>query len=705
MGIIAKDSDFYSLHGIWGAYGTLALGKIGRGAGLVVGNVQPPMRGMYVGYREGNATPKLLPFVPNVKVGLGADAFVADEQDPAATQTGLPPRPILDFFAGKDIVRELSMSGESWSAGRLRFTVTSFFGSVPDPAKATRAALRAGMCPAIYARLSFDNTDSKKPLVGVFGMQGVRRPLSDVSEGKMLGFAHIGDWGFAALPADDISEAMDWMSLPVAFGDRPEGLRRLAADGSLRFEVPAGARREYLIALGVYREGLVTTGMRARAFHSGLFRDLDEALEFALENAQARLAEAARLDAELDAAPISDDRKFLIAHAAHSYNASSELLADEAGVPVYVVNEGEYQMMNTLDLTVDQTFHELAYSPWTIGNELDFFLARYSYRDKYGIAFTHDQGVIDCFTPKGSSSYELPNLKGCFSFMSYEETLNWLLTACLYAENGDDPAWIARNRAAFVDAVNSVLARDANGDGIMDADSPRCQGGSEITTYDSLDVSLGQARNNLYIAVKAWATLICSAKLLDTIGAAGGQGAADCASLAASARISATRAADTVLARVSSDGHIPAVFEGGNDSKIIPAVEGLLYPAFCGVAEAVSANGPWGKLVAALRRHLDVVLVPGVCLDSVSGGWKLSSTSRNTWLSKIFIGQYVAENILGIKDERTARDAAHVAWQCNGSADWAATDQVDSATGKDLGSRLYPRLVSSILWYKKPTKK
>ena len=116
-------------------------------------------------------------------------------------------------------------------------------------------------------------------------------------------------------------------------------------------------------------------------------------------------------------------------------------------------------------------------------------------------------------------------------------------------------------------------------------------------------------------------------------------------------------------------------------------------------------KGPYGELIRALKRHLDKVLAPGVCLDAVSGGWKLSSTSRNTWLSKIFLNQYVAERVLGFDDERTRRDAVHARWLRTGSADFAATDQVDSSSGKDLGSRLYPRLVTSILWLEKNGKR
>jgi len=709
MSVQSKFKDFYSLHGIWGADSSLALGRIGRGAGMVTGNVQPPERALFAGYQTGNERPVLLPFAPNVQVGLGVDAFVADTQ-PSDLPNGTP-RPVqISCFGDADIRRSLSMSGEEWQAGSLTMTVTSFFGDMPDPSSCDRATLRKRMCPAIYVTMSFDNTKGSAPMTGIFGMQGIHRTLSDSTSGALLGFAHPQDWGFAILPGDGIDAVMDWRAVPSAFSEKPQAFRRLASEGCLRFRIPAREKRDYVIAVGVYRDGIITSGIKARLFQSELFGDIEDVLTTALSEAAERLAVAARLDGELNAASISDDRKFLIAHAAHSYNSSTELLVDETGAPLFVVNEGEYQMMNTLDLTIDQAFHELHYSPWTVRNELDFFVSRYSYSDRYGLAFTHDQGVEDGFTPQGTSSYELTNLTGCFSFMSYEETLNWILTACLYGHNTGDTAWFARTAACFADAVESILARDRNGDGIMDADSDRCESGSEITTYDSLDASLGQARNNLYIAVKAWAALVCAASLMENnIAPAGTQSVnsrgsnAKLAELVIRARAEAAKAAVTIVSRMdTAEGYIPAVFEGGNTSRIIPAVEGLVYPAFCGAADATLASGPYGKLILALKKHLDTVLAPGVCLDPVSGGWKLSSTSRNTWPSKIFISQYVAENVLGFTDERTKRDAATVHWQCNGSADWAATDQVDSSSGKDLGSRLYPRLVSSILWLHPP---
>ena len=107
----------------------------------------------------------------------------------------------------------------------------------------------------------------------------------------------------------------------------------------------------------------------------------------------------------------------------------------------------------------------------------------------------------------------------------------------------------------------------------MDRDSDRCSGGSEITTYDSLDTaSLGQARNNLYLAVKAWSAFVCIDPRLRRID---GLETADSKSALEAARAAAHTIAGRML---EPEGFIPAVFESDNRSCIIPAIEGLAYP-------------------------------------------------------------------------------------------------------------------------------
>jgi hypothetical protein len=677
--------DYYSLHGIWGAGATLALGRYGKGSGFVLGDVQPPDTSIFIGYRTGHDEVRMLPFIKtNVKIGLDGSAYVSENK-----VFNIKTKNTFKVFSGDEIARTVTYSGESWSAGNVTLTITSFFGQVPDPAKNTPQVLRSGMCPVVLARVAFDNTDGVEPMTGYFGMNDINRPLSDSTDGSLLGMAKGCRQGFAVLPDSSIEEVMDWDAVEAAFnGNRT--LRHLASDGGLRFRIDAGKKTEFSIALGVYEDGVVTTGYPARRYYTSLYRNLEDVLGWALENTGTLLDRAERVDALLSDTPLDDERKFLIAHAVHSYCASTELLLDDKGNPVFLVNEGEYRMMNTLDLTVDHAWHELCFTPWTLRNELDFFIKRSMYADSFGVAFSHDQGVANAFTPRGTSSYELPGLVDCFSFMSYEETLNWTLSACAYAANSGDHKWAAERSGTIVRCLDSLRSRDQNGDGIMDADSDRCKGGSEITTYDSLDISLGQARNNLYLAVKAWGTFVCLEAFFtrqnDRVNAA-------------RANETAHAIARTVVSKFDAeDRFIPAVFEGGNSSRIIPAIEGLAYPFLCGAEKELAASGPYAEFLSVLKIHLETVLVPGVCIDPVSDGWKLSSTSKNTWLSKIFLNQFVAAEIFGIDDERVRKDAAHAQWLLEGSADYAAADQVDSSTGHAYGSRLYPRLVTSVLW-------
>jgi hypothetical protein len=393
----------------------------------------------------------------------------------------------------------------------------------------------------------------------------------------------------------------------------------------------------------------------------------------------------------------------MIAHSIRSYYGSTEFL-DFQGEPFWVVNEGEYRMLNTFDLTADQVFYEMKQNPWTVRNELDMFVKRFSYYDTVrfpgdpteypgGISFTHDMGVNNVVSRPHYSAYELFGLDDCFSHMTHEQLVNWVCCASYYIAQTKDEAWFARNAQVFIECFESMLNRDHpepdKRDGIMSLDSSRCMGGAEITTYDSLDVSLGQSRNNIYMAGKCWAAYVSLEKLFKEHGLD---------DLASEAGLQAERCANTLIRHVTAGGYIPAVIGEGNDSKIIPAIEGLVFPYFTGCKDALDPEGRFGSYVKTLKRHLDTVLVPGVCLFE-DGGWKLSSTSNNSWLSKIYLCQFVAREILGFEWDAkgAAADAAHLSWLHHPVQSYYAwSDQIYS--GEARGSKYYPRGVTSILW-------
>jgi hypothetical protein len=310
-----------------------------------------------------------------------------------------------------------------------------------------------------------------------------------------------------------------------------------------------------------------------------------------------------------------------------------------------------------------------------------------------GFSFTHDVGVANVFSRPQYSAYEMAGLDDCFSYMSHEELVNWLLSALVYTEQTQDRGFIDSMLPTFRACFDSMLNRDhpdsGQRNGLMGLDSNRTQGGAEITTYDSLDASLGQSRNNIYMAGKCWAAYVALEKFFAAEGLQ---------QLSEDAGKQADHCAASIATHLNSEGYIPAIINEDNDSRIIPAIEGLVFPLFTGCEEALDPQGRFAGYLGSLQKHLKTVLVKGVCLFE-DGGWKLSSTSNNSWLSKIYLSQFIAREILDLpwEDEGEAADAAHVSWLLHPELSyWCWSDQILS--GLIGGSKYYPRGVTAILW-------
>jgi hypothetical protein len=219
--------------------------------------------------------------------------------------------------------------------------------------------------------------------------------------------------------------------------------------------------------------------------------------------------------------------------------------------------------------------------------------------------------------------------------------------------------------------------------------------GAEITTYESLDVSLGQARNNLYISVKALAAWT----LLEQVFGATMLNAPEWMQVA---RNSADLSASAITAQFDPEvGMFPAVFEDENRSRILPAVEGLVFPLFLGFVGELNAR--YSELFGKQSQHMQNALQSGVCLDATTGLWKISSTSQNTWFSKIAIAQHVVRKVfpdLVLSEAATSgADAAHARVQQSAAiGQFAMVDQVHSSKAIAIGSRYYPRCVTTCLW-------
>jgi hypothetical protein len=118
-------------------------------------------------------------------------------------------------------------------------------------------------------------------------------------------------------------------------------------------------------------------------------------------------------------------------------------------------------------------------------------------------------------------------------------------------------------------------------------------------------------------------------------------------------------------------------------------------------------------MLSALRTHTQSLLAdPARRNHFPDHGIRLSSTSDNSWLSKIALVQHVARSLFHLDENgntlppqssalRTQSwpkaDAAHVRWLTTGpGAYWCACDQI--VNGVARGSKYYPRLITTALW-------
>lgn len=716
---------FYNAqHSPMGAFASFTLGQKGGHGGLGLQQGRPADEPIYLGL-ESRDNPNRFEAMPFFETDPGNSAanFVSDSE--ASPQLddhhlGEVPGVTIEPFPDHAIQRQMTLSRDEWTAGDLTFRIVSPVFEIPDPEAdlPDHGALKRATCPAVLIEIEVDNTDCDHDRRAYFGFAGsdpytAMRQLDDHAFPGLTGLAQGRRKGlFTQTPGAAVAQAFSLES--VLRPTHPANHRFILGPvGAITCDAPAGQRSTFRFAVAFFVDDVVTSGEDAVYFYTRYFDRVEAVADYALSNFDAYLQLADAADQTLaDATHLNEAQRWQLAQTVHSYYGSTQLLdlgrgrplSHDGRKPCWVVNEGEYRMMNTFDLTVDMIFFELRMNPWAVRNVLDRFIDRYSYTDTLhfpggdndhpgGITFAHDQGVTNHFTPPGQSSYEMTRLHGCFSYMSCEQLTNFVCCVATYDHHTADHAWTARHADLLSDCLDSLINRDhpddAQRNGIMGLDSSRTGDGSEITTYDSLDTSLGQARNNVYLGVKSWASYVLLEKLLARLGHA---------DQAARANTQAHRAAATIASQADDQGRIPAVLFEDNQAFIIPAVEGLVFPFVAGAPEAIADDGPYAALIAALRQHLDAVLQPGACLFD-DHGWKLSTTSINSWLSKIYLCQFVVRHVL--KQQTAAQladaDAAHEGWlKRDENAYWAWSDQMHA--GRAMGSKYYPRGVTAALW-------
>src|SRR5688500_259169 len=412
--------SFNAQHAPVGAFMSFTCGHFGGGGGIGAEIGRPANQSIYVGVKRGDRRSpspiRCLPFIRRAKAvteggnGPPAEANYSVEHAPESVACS------IETYPRDQIRRHYGWATDAWVTPDCTFTIYTPFGPIPEPGTDAER-LRLSLLPAVVASLTVDNRDGNVTKTGVFGIDFVEpgTRLIDGSEAhpSKLGFAwrrHMGALGMLEGSDDGLFAFQRWSVAEGVADLNP--IHELGTCGGLAFEVPPGETRTLVLAIGVHLDGVVTTGLEGRYYYTRHYASLDEVLATALERAPELRARAERLDAKLLASGLSPQQQFMVAHGTRSYHGSTQLL-DVGGEPFWVVNEGEYCMMNTLDLAVDHVFWELEHNPWVVRNLLSNFVRHYSYRDQVvargargaphkllpgGISFCHDMGVNNNFS-------------------------------------------------------------------------------------------------------------------------------------------------------------------------------------------------------------------------------------------------------------------------------------------------------------------
>lgn len=693
-----KNIFYNANHSPIGAYASFTLGFPGAAGGPGMERRGPSDTNVYIGVerREGGSY-ESFPFFKNEN---DESKQYDVEKEAVAEQERY-----FDRFPASGIERDFRLCSDTWKAKDITFTLYNQVESVPDPKSCEEECLKEVIVPAVLAELTVDNRGCQNSRRAFFGFNEVeeRYGMRPFRTEEMKGVGQGGSLAVFTLDQDAHPAGGFCPECILGEEDRENWKFQLGKTALLVLDVPANTKKTFHFAICFYHGSQATYGIDTKYYYTRYFQNIEEVGSYALSAFDRIVDKCLEANQKFDKDSLTEEQRFMMWHSIKSYYNSSQLLIKD-NKPLWIINEGEFRMMNTMDLTVDQLFFEMKMNPWTVKNELDFYLQEYSYVDKVrfpdsekeyegGISFSHDMGVANIFASKGRSAYEKCGLTDCFSFMSHEQLVNWICCALVYIKQTGDQAWSDSHRDTLKSCFTSMVNRDhpdpKKRNGVMGLDSTRTKGGAEITTYDSLDVSLGQARNNIYLAGKCWAAYVGLKEYFENSHEE---------NLATQSALQAAKCAKTIQDHMTAEGYIPAVMDEDNDSRIIPAIEGLIFPYALGIKKALEENGPYGDYIKALKKHFQTIMIKGVCIFA-DGGWKLSSTSNNSWLSKIYLSEFIAGKILGFDRKIYTKEAdkAHVDWLTHQEHSyWCWSDQIVS--GIISASKYYPRGVTSILW-------
>lgn len=449
-----------------------------------------------------------------------------------------------------------------------------------------------------------DLTDSLQPAGGALGLFGNSADITTMTSNDIVAT-------FAGLPASKcagLSGGLVW-----------------------NYTVPAHAAvTRHLIFAGYTAKTMMSDCFSSDKFklhYTGWWKSVDDVGSWGVNNLPKLVNICDRLEETSHIRDVSPDRRFVISQAVAEHLSDTHLLKGTSGRLVWMYSEAGFSAgyLSTVDLIPDTFLFNKQYLPWTLKMLVDLH-SRYVVQDGLGAYVTHDVGATN-FESRGNYGES-----GAGHRMPVEEITNYIHLLWLTWRETRDNALIKQHTDEMVQLLNSLIARDADGDGIPDSQSNM----SESDTFDN-GALIGNTKENTYLGLKVWSSACFLSYMLSH---------ANRASSAARAADLAERAEKTLLANEKANGYFWTILDSAfpnHDAYSLWVTKGVLTPYIGGFdfgthkgIESACAEHT-ARVTPLLRRDY------GYAFDSVP-------TSRVTWQSQSLMIDLMARNYWGAQD-------------------------------------------------------
>lgn len=474
---------------------------------------------------------------------------------------------------------------------------------------------------------------------------------------------------------------------------------------SWKFRLQPGEEKEWIFIYAGYYAGQVMTDKRfnpektLKFYYTKNYHSIYDVLRWVTANRDIILNKTNKFELLLKESFLTEEEKFTIAFAFHSYFPNTFLLCDENNSDYrYYVWEGSVKYISTLDVAYDASAFEGFEIPWALKMQLEEW-SQITETDDYGVYFPHDLGYYFEVTPHQAYDY-------LGSKMGVEENCDYLLLLYWYWKQTQDDSFLLGKLNTVKDIISSLKNRDTNNDGIVDKNA-------FFTTVDQKMAVHGAAENS-YIAVKEIASFLAASEFLEFSGDT------------TTARAYKNNADSTISTLVHSpvlagneDGHFPTILYYGKNLDLTDVWNFYLQNDYCGNFpdnwNSYTIMIPEGLLYLILTKYdfssLSGFMLPLMTSDKASftacnkNAKYLLFTSEDlrTWFSKLFnhelINNYLSSAFPDYPTYKVSslKDAFYMLSE---KADQGYSDAWEGMEGDLRGLSYYPRGINAFSFLK-----